>query len=103
EEEVPENTRDQKTDFFNDRPGYNLRSKLQKTEGQNSTTVTQKRKTLKKDGSNDSSVGTQKKVILKNSAVADKKMEVTEPSTSSLAGLDMKDEPMTSQHQPYLH
>ncbi|GKB88560.1 hypothetical protein Tco_0960832, partial [Tanacetum coccineum] len=80
--------KDQKTDFSNDRPGYNLRSKLQKTEGQNSSTVTQKRKPPKKDGSNDSSVGTQKKVILKNSAVADKKMEVTEPSTTSLASLD---------------
>lgn len=98
--------KDQKTDFSNDCPGYNLRSKVQKTEGQNSSTVTQKRKTRKtpkKDGSNDSSVGTQKKVILKNSAAPVKKMEVTEPLTTSLASLDMKDEPMISQDQPYLH
>lgn len=95
--------KDQKTDFSNDLPGYNLRSKVQKTEGQNSSTVAQKRKTPKQDGSNDSSVGTQKKVILKNSTAPVKKMEVTEPLTTSLASLDMKDEPMISQHQPYLH
>ncbi|KAF5804895.1 putative transcription factor C2H2 family [Helianthus annuus] len=72
-------------------PGYNLRSKAQKTENQSAPTNSQTRKTPRKDGSKDSS---------KNSA--QKKIETTKPLNTFMADLDKKNHPLTSQHEPFV-
>lgn len=103
-------SRDQKTEGAKDPPAYNLRSKVRKTEGQNASTI-QKRKTAKRDSSKDSSVATQKKGILKtelqkttspkSSEPPIKKIGTTKPLTTSLAGHDKKNQPSSSQYEPY--
>lgn len=103
-------SRDQKTEASKDPPAYNLRSKVQKTEGQNASTI-QRRKTPKRDGSNDSTVATQKKGILKtepqktsslkSSAPPIKKIGTTKPVNTSLAGHDKKNQPSSSQFEPF--
>ncbi|KAK9055183.1 hypothetical protein SSX86_026265 [Deinandra increscens subsp. villosa] len=82
---------------------YNLRSKAQKTENQNASANTQKRKTPKKYGFQDSPVAKQKRGIFKNSAQPDKKIETTKPLNAFMAAdLEKKSDPLTSQHEAFM-
>nr|XP_043622005.1 transcription initiation factor TFIID subunit 11-like [Erigeron canadensis] len=89
------------TEDAKDPPAYNLRTKVQKTGGQNTSTPSQKRKTSKNEKSKDSSEAIQTG-ILKNTSPPDKKIETTKPVTTSPASLDKKNEPITSQYEPFL-
>ncbi|KAI3801701.1 hypothetical protein L1987_29813 [Smallanthus sonchifolius] len=83
-------------------PSYNLRSKAQKTENQNALTNSQKRKIPKKDGFKDPSVAIQTRGISKNSAQPNKKIETTKPLNAFMADLDKKNHPLTSQYEPFV-
>lgn len=96
-------SKDQITECGKDSPAYNLRSKVQKTEDQNVSTSILKRKSPKKDCSEDSSAAMQKKGILKSSAPPANKINNTKPLTTSPAGLDKKNEPLTSQYESFFH
>ncbi|XP_076922329.1 uncharacterized protein LOC143584060 [Bidens hawaiensis] len=91
-----------KVQITNGSPTYNLRSKAQKTENQTASTNSQKRKALKNDGFKDSSVTIQKRGVLKDSAKAEKKIETTKPLNVFMADIDKKNHPLTSELEPFV-